>query len=250
MRWLQVSDLHYTLKQFDWLDSVASDFDLIVIAGDHLDIVAVAAGDAQIIVILKYLRRLRAKTRVVVSSGNHDLTGTDEHGEQVAKWLRKVRALDIPVDGDVLEFGDVMFTICPWWDGPQGKAEVGRQLTRDAARRTGPWVWVYHAPPDQSPVSWTGRQYYGDSDLRGWIGEHRPDMVLTGHIHQSPFRKGGSWVDRVASSWVFNAGRQIGPCPTHIVVDTDAKQATWFSLAGTDVLDLSNPEARPVALTA
>jgi len=38
MKCLLTSDLHYTLKQFDWVISVAQNFDVVVIAGDHLDI--------------------------------------------------------------------------------------------------------------------------------------------------------------------------------------------------------------------
>jgi Icc-related predicted phosphoesterase len=45
-------------------------------------------------------------------------------------------------------------------------------------------------------VSWTGSKHYGDAELVRWIHEHRPDIVLCGHVHQSPFRQGGSWVDR------------------------------------------------------
>ena len=33
MRILLVSDLHYTLKQFDWVGSVASEYDVVVVAG-------------------------------------------------------------------------------------------------------------------------------------------------------------------------------------------------------------------------
>ena len=41
-------------------------------------------------------------------------------------------------------------------------------------------------------------------------------------MHQSPFVKDGSWVDRIGETWVFNAGQQFGVPPTHIIIDTDA----------------------------
>ena len=40
MKCLLVADLHYSLKQFDWLLEAARDMDVVVIAGDHLDISA------------------------------------------------------------------------------------------------------------------------------------------------------------------------------------------------------------------
>jgi Icc-related predicted phosphoesterase len=247
MKLLLVSDLHYAIKQFDWVHSVADRFDLVVIAGDHLDISSAVDMDAQILVILKYLRRLHAKTRLVVSSGNHDLNGRDAAGERAACWLADAGDLGLLADGARTEVDDVLVTVCPWWDGPRGREAVGAQLARDATQRRARWIWVYHAPPDHSPVSWTGTKYYGDSDLVEWIRQYRPDVVLTGHIHQAPFRTGGAWVDRIDTTWVFNAGRQIGPCPTYIVVDTAAMQAMWFSLADNQVVQLDAPASRPVA---
>ena len=73
MRCLLVSDLHYVLKQFDWVLGTAEDFDVVVIAGDHLDISSSVDARTQILVISKYLRELKARTRVLVCSGNHDL---------------------------------------------------------------------------------------------------------------------------------------------------------------------------------
>ena len=250
MRLLLVSDLHYTLRQYDWIDSVAAEFDVVVVAGDHLDIASAVPVNAQVVAIVKHLRRMSAQTRLLVSSGNHDLTARDAAGEKSAVWMAQVRRLGIPCDGEALEIDDTIVTVCPWWDGPQSRAAVGAQLARDAARRAKRWIWVYHAPPGDSPTSWTGKRHFGDDDLVAWITEYRPSMVLCGHIHQSPFRKGGSWVDQVGDSWVFNAGRQIGPVPSHIVVDTEAQEAHWYSLAGTQRIDLAARDAQPVELFA
>jgi Icc-related predicted phosphoesterase len=247
MKLLLVSDLHYALKQFDWVHSVADRFDVVVIAGDHLDISSAVGVDVQIVVILKYLRRLQAKTRLLVCSGNHDLNARDARGERVARWLSEARGVDFAVDGGRVEIDGTAITVCPWWDGPRGREAVGEQLERDAAQRRGRWIWVYHAPPDESPVSWTGAKHYGDAELVRWIRAYRPDLVLTGHIHQAPFRAGGSWIDRVDGTWVLNAGRQIGPCPTFVVVDSAAQQAMWFSLAGNEVARLDGPPAQPGA---
>jgi Icc-related predicted phosphoesterase len=247
MKSLLVSDLHYTLKQFDWVDRVAGEYDLVVIAGDHLDISSAVALDAQIVVILKYLARVKTRATVLVSSGNHDLNAHGESGEKVARWMTRVRGLGVPTDGDAIDVGGTLFTVCPWWDGPETRKQVDAQLARDAERSARVWAWVYHAPPSDSPVSWAGQRFFGDEDLLAWIRRYRPAMVFTGHIHQSPFREGGSWVDRIGDTWVFNAGRQIGPVPTHVIVDTDEQTATWFSLAGNQIVRLDQPLTRPIA---
>ena len=101
------------------------------------------------------------------------------------------------------------------------------------------WIWVYHWPPLGSPTCWTGRRDYGDADLGGWIGQHRPDFVLTGHVHESPFKPDGSWIDRIGSTWILNAGHQRGPVPARIELDLDERRATWVSLMGREDGDLS-----------
>ena len=243
MRILLVSDLHYTLPQLDWVVRSAPSFDLVVLAGDQLDISSTVSLDAQSVVILRYLALLQAAGRVVIGSGNHDLTGPDARGEQAALWLAEARAAGVPTDGDSLSCDDTLVTICPWWDGPLGRADVAAQLAADAGRRPKRWIWVYHWPPLGSPTCWTGKRHYGDADLNGWIAEHQPDLVLTGHVHESPFRRDGSWADRIGPTWVFNAGRQIGPVPCHVDIDLAEGTASWRSMMGSETLSLAAARA-------
>jgi Icc-related predicted phosphoesterase len=244
LRILLVSDLHYTLRQLDWVVHVAPSYDLVVLAGDHLDISSPVSLDAQSVVILRYLSLLKATGRVAVSSGNHDLTGQDAQGEQSALWLGEARAVGVPTDGESILIGDTLVTICPWWDGPFGRAALEEQLAADALCRPARWVWVYHWPPLGSPTCWTGRRHYGDADIGGWINRYRPDMVLTGHVHEPPFKPDGAWADRIDNTWVFNAGRQIGPVPAHIEIDLGAGSAAWKSMMGVEELRLTDT-ARP-----
>ena len=138
------------------------------------------------------------------------------------------------VDGARVATDEVLLTVCPWWDGPRTRERVDRVLAADAQEVDGRmWIWAYHAPPDQSPTSWTGRRYYGDADLNAWIALHRPDLVLCGHVHESPFADGGGWSDRIGTT----LGGQLGPrarpvVPDHIVIDTDERSARRFSSEG------------------
>src|SRR6185437_13229820 len=86
MRLLLVADLHYSLPQFDWVLDMASDFDVVVMAGDHLDLASIVDGRAQSVVVRKYFDRLQAKTKLVICSGNHDLDGKNAAGEKAARW--------------------------------------------------------------------------------------------------------------------------------------------------------------------
>ena len=50
--------------------------------------------------------------------------------------------------------------------------------------------------------------------------------------------EGGSWRARLGRTWVFNAGKQIGPVPPHVTIDTGAGTAEWFGVFETDRVDL------------
>lgn len=239
MRLLFVADLHYALKQYDWVVDRAERFDAVIIGGDLLDLASDVDLDVQIVVVERYLEGIRAKTRLLVSSGNHDGDARNAADEAVALWLRESPGPGRFVDGDFLELPGWLFTVCPWWDGPVSRDEVEAQLARDAARVKGRWVWVHHAPPSGSPVCWTGRKHVGDESLRGWIERHHPDLVLSGHIHNAPFYPEGAWADRIGRTWVFNPGRQPGPKPAHIEIDLETMTAAWDSLEGRSLRELA-----------
>jgi Icc-related predicted phosphoesterase len=223
------------LRQFDWLLGAAPDFDVVVLAGDLLDIASPVEPAAQIAVVTEYITRLTDVTEVVVCSGNHDLDGENDLGERSARWLGPAAAAGAHVDGTTVELPGALLTVCPWWDGPRTRDRVEAQLQADAGRVDGRrWIWAYHAPPADSPTSWTGKRHYGDEDLDRWIGAFGPDVVITGHVHQSPFMDGGAWIDRVGGTTVFNAGRQPGDVPARLELDTDAGRARWCSYEGVD----------------
>jgi Icc-related predicted phosphoesterase len=246
MRLLLVSDLHYSLPQFDWVLDMAPDFDIVVMAGDHLELGSLVDGRAQSIVVRKYFSRLRARTRLVICSGNHDLDAKNEAGEKTAKWLGAAHNEGVLSDGESFILDQTLFTVCPWWDGPIARAGIGAQLAEATTKRGERWIWIHHAPPDKSPTSWGGARYFGDVELREWIEQYRPDIVLSGHVHQSPFVTDGSWVDRIGPTWVFNAGQQFGAPPAHVIIDIDAGEALWFSAAGRQFVRLGQPLERPV----
>jgi len=236
---LFVADLHYALKQFDWLVANAGNFDPIIIGGDLLDLGSALDFDVQIMVVEKYLGRIRQKARLLVGSGNHDGDSRNAADESVAHWIRASKADGLFVDGDSLELPGALVTICPWWDGPASRAELEAQLERDAQRGRRPWIWVHHAPPADSPVCWTGKKFGGDECLLAWIQRFAPDIVLSGHIHNSPFYADGSWVDQIGKTWVFNPGKQIGARPTYIALNLDAMTAEWMSAEGQSIRQLA-----------
>ncbi|MCB9992368.1 MAG: metallophosphoesterase family protein [Hyphomicrobiaceae bacterium] len=246
MKLLAVADLHYSLRQFDWVIEVAPNYDMVILAGDMLDIASMVDPAAQIVVIREILRKFRSKAPLLVCSGNHDLDGDESDGERHARWLRTVRSMDIPVDGDTLHIDETTLTLCPWWDGTATRDGIGLQLEKASGERRRHWIWLYHAPPTDSPISWSGQRHFGDPALTEWVTKYQPDLVFCGHVHEAPFQRNGSWIDRIGKTWLFNAGRQIGDVPTSISIDTDLNKAAWFSLEGAEAADLDQPLTRPL----
>lgn len=248
MKILVVADLHYSLKHFDWVERVAGIYDLVVIAGDLLNIAGHVDLDAQIVVVLKYLQRISEKVTLLVSSGNHDGDFKNEAGEFVAVWLKKASAQNLCVDGESLPMDEDLVTVFPWWDGPVTRDEMLTFLNAEKVRPRKRWIWLHHAPPGNSPVSWTGKKHVGDEYLSRSIEEHRPDFVFSGHIHNSPFSAEGSWIDKVGTTWVFNPGKTIGDFPPHIIVDLNAMVARWVSYEGAEEVDLTKAHAERESL--
>ena len=239
MRMLFVADLHYSLKQFDWLAANSANYDIVVIGGDLLDLSSPLDFEVQIVVVEKYLNRIRQRTDLLVSSGNHDGDSRNANDESVAQWLREAKVDRLFVDGDSVEYSGIRLTICPWWDGPLSRAEVKALLTREAENRPHLWIWIYHPPPANSPVCFTGAKFAGDEFLLEWIELFAPDIVLSGHIHNAPFYPEGSWMERIGKTWVFNPGRQTGCCPTYISFDFDSMTAKWVSFEGESIRRLT-----------
>ncbi|MFY9656607.1 MAG: metallophosphoesterase, partial [Methylocystis sp.] len=73
MRCLVVSDLHYALPLFDWLAQAAPKYDLVIFAGDALDVASPVDFGAQTLVVRKYFQRVAKESRLFFCSGNHDL---------------------------------------------------------------------------------------------------------------------------------------------------------------------------------
>lgn len=233
MKVLLVADLHMNLRQYQWLEGQANRFDLIVIAGDLLQLAYTCDKEEQISQILPILKRIRSQCSLLVSSGNHDGDTVSPAGEEYAAWIRN---LEQPSNtGD----SRYRFTLCDWWNGPETREEMLGQIRSEQPDTGVTWVWIHHAPPRGSKTAWTIKGDAGDPYLLKLIGQYNPNYVFSGHVHNAPFYAQGDWCERIGKSWVFNPGKQIGEVPSHIEIDLADQSARYSSLEGIAVLDLS-----------
>ncbi len=246
MKLLITSDLHYNLRQLDWLLETAKYYDCVIIAGDLLNIAGYLDLELQITVISEYLRKLSRETKLLVCSGNHDGEARDRHGEFVAGWLHNLKSNSLLVDGQKLNTDRALITVCPWWDGEKTKLKMTRLLEDHSRSRQGlQWIWLHHAPPNGCRISWTGKRYGGDKYLNHLIERFAPDFVISGHIHTAPFYQAGGWIDRIGKCWVCNPGNQPGRIPTTIQLDLEKMTAVFDCCEGRESVNLNDPDESP-----
>jgi Icc-related predicted phosphoesterase len=92
---------------------------------------------------------------------------------------------------------------------PEHREPTIAAALKELVERTEPreTVFVLHSPPRDTRCDMIGAQaHVGSRAIRAFIEEHRPPLVLSGHIHESP-RVSSSYRDRVGDTTVVNPGQ-------------------------------------------
>ena len=249
MKLLLLSDLHGRSDWYAWASKQPCD--AIVIAGDLLDGFAGGGLVPQMLALSTWCAA--CPVPLVLSSGNHDGNeagdgswlgdglpeGLDaEASEKVSRFLMAGRWMDalerpglVPDHrSSILETNSesFVFTTIPFdptaaanWD-PLWKE--GSRLRREHRL---PWLVLHHEPPADTAVG----GMMGDVSLGYRIQEYRPDFVLSGHLHDQPYR--GAFADRIGPTWCFNPGTpplarlRSAKQPNSILLDLENRTATW-----------------------
>jgi Icc-related predicted phosphoesterase len=232
MKILVVSDLHYSLKQFDWLVAHAAPYDLVIIAGDLMELGSYVEPEVQAAVVERYFQKICERCPLVVCSGNHDLVDEGD-GTRSAEWLADLSIPNLFVDFGCYEDEKIRVLSLPWWEGDAESAKVGDWLaTQFLPEDTRPVFWVNHAPAKGTKTSWNGKRDLGDQCLVEWIETYSPTLVLTGHVHNAPYYPEGSWIDQIGRTVVTNGGRQTGEIPATIEVEVENGEMIWCGMEG------------------
>jgi len=268
MRILLLADLHYRKPWFNWL--ATQKVDLVLIAGDLLD--SMTSGDSLIRQIL-YVRNWCAgyPGPLVLSSGNHDsntqrgFIDPEELEELSAKqcaavaqlleaphWMDCLARPGVMTDGrsECLSMpgGEVVVTTIPYdygWEDDVRRDDLWVQGAKLQRAKRVPWIVLHHEPPDGTYVG--GER--GDLTLSWKIREYCPNFVVSGHLHEQPYR--GSFAEKIDDTWCFNPGHPTAslaakaPFPNHIILDLKARTATWYATPSTG----KSPITKKIRLT-
>jgi Icc-related predicted phosphoesterase len=217
MKILHIADLHLRQDWLDWAASQAPAFDLLVIAGDLLDLFSKAPIGDQARTVTKWLLALRTPT--VVCSGNHDFWVNAPGGAVDAgadgEWLRQLRKKGriVATDGDVVDLGGRRFAVNGWLQVPQPDASVD--------------ILICHSPPMGCACArGVDGSDNGDPELWNALEYNPPGLLLAGHVH-APAKTWDRWPQRGdPSTLVLVPGcREDDPTPSHWIINTTRRTA-------------------------
>ena len=204
MRCLVVADLHYSLPQFDWLLAAAPQFDVVIFAGDALDIGSFVDFRAQILVVKKYLSLLSGMTWVHFCSGNHDLDERSAEGEKMRAG--SARSANSASPATVMNSPSATCTPRCVRGGTGRGEEPPRSPASRRGSRTGATLDpAHHAPRANSPTSWGGKRSSAMSNRRiGSCSSSR--RRRSGPTSSSPLYSRRLVVRPAGTTGVFNRG--------------------------------------------
>jgi Icc-related predicted phosphoesterase len=260
MKVLFTTDFHGESRWYRWVSEVASRFDLVCIAGDLTEYTTQTATICQVAWLLNWVETFPCRdTTLALCSGNHDtidlsasalaetIFPKSPENERMRKlkqaltdgfWMDHLKIHEsILVDGDVRVVwgreGDYLLVQCiPHWQA-RAQEDAIRKAWEDAAKLRDsekmPWLVLHHEPPHDGSDSST---YRGNVPLRNWIEYYRPDYVVSGHLHNNPFRS-QEFCQRIGNTWCFNPGSRFNSdIPAHVILDTQTHRAQWIATEG------------------
>ena len=243
MKLLLTADLHFHIPWFEWLREVASEYDLVAIGGDLLDLENQQGMARQLIYLYEWVQRcVKRPVNLTICTGNHDFPsgapliypGVPLPNGKLAilrqfasaqPWPQALKLNhQVAVDGDEKMFRfrsgeNLAVTCCPY------RADGYVEQLRPYAL---PWLVLHHEPPANSLIA-TPKN--GNLAFAQAIRRSEPTWSLSGHVH---FTVGADnhFFERSGSTICFNCrqnppGGLLPPEPNVIIVDSKRREATW-----------------------
>lgn len=212
MRILHTADIHANHEWFEWIANNCMAFDLLVIAGDLLNLFSNIRQHDQAKAVRSWLSALKAQT--IVCTGNHD-HWVAPHGiidtAAEGRWLASLNGHGniVATDGNSVRLNEVTFVVNGWGQRPTSGGDI----------------LVTHAPPAGNPCATSNGYDFGDPELLYTTGQ-RPKLILAGHVHHPV-----AYSTRLSDDLVVLVSGQDdhSPIPSHWLINTDRGMAAHSS---------------------
>jgi Icc-related predicted phosphoesterase len=235
MRVLLTAELGWTNRWFKWLDERSKEYDLVAIAGDFINVFRPEPVNVQILKAKAFLRSLARKTRVAISSGNHDTVDEVDSSSRgpIPTWMAALDSINTLVsDGrtSVVRQQLIVTTLSyiSTIDRKRSWLAEGAELRKVTNL---PWLVIHHHPP-------AFRGSAGPEELSAGklLEEFEPTLWLAGRFFDHAHPRGFTWMQTIDQSVVFNVSQtSIGTVfreaafPNHIVFDLQSGRIQWNS---------------------
>lgn len=258
MRVLHVTDLHFSKPWFEWLLRNAIRYDLVCISGDLFDLCGpefIHNDGGEVIAqqsewLTDWMRAYvkETPTPLALCSGNHDDLG----------WAVAIRFLfpkgKILSDqsSEILDLrGQKLVVSCLPYFGDDEVSQTLLEGDRLRHEHGAKWIVLSHEPPFLvEPVCTifgeeAHRQLHGVEEL---LAEHRPDYVLSGHIHELPYGRVGDCWRPFQNTTLLNPGQNDeAAIPNFIEFDPFTHRAAWsFTARGGSQLRIQRDPKNPM----
>ncbi len=194
MKIVSFGDVHMATRNLARMDAALRDADMIIVSGDLTNF----GGPEQARIVLDAARA--AAPRVLALSGNLDQPEVIPYLEAEGVSLH---GRGVVIDG-VGIFGCGGSNITPFKTPTElTEDEIYATLARGYAEVRGAksLLMVCHTPPYETKCDRiAGGRPVGSTAARRFIEEFKPDVCLSGHIHES------AAVDAIGSTMIVNAG--------------------------------------------
>ncbi len=210
MKIIAIGDIHMATDNLPRLANLVANEDMIVISGDLTNF----GGESEAFTVIDAVRQVCP--RLLAVPGNLDRPEIISFLERqhIALHGRGV------VVGGVGIFGCGGSNLTPFKTPLElTEDEIYETLRRgyEAVRDERPLVMVCHTPPRNTKCDrLRNGAHVGSTAARQFIEEFKPDICISGHIHESPGE------DRIGPTLIFNAGPFKGG--GYVLVDVNGRQ--------------------------
>jgi hypothetical protein len=233
MRLLLTAELGLNPRWFKWLDEEGKNYDMVVVAGDFINVFHSETLNTQILKAKAFLRSLARKTRVAISSGNHDTVDeivAPPRGP-VPSWIAALDSISALVsDGRTcLIRQQLLVTTLSYISTADRKRcwlAEGAQLRQSTGL---PWLVIHHHPPTFSGTA--GPEELSAGNL---LKEFGPTLWLAGRFFHQAHPQGFTWMQTIEGSVVLNISQrgtaaETGEAafPNHIILDMGKGVVRW-----------------------
>ncbi len=235
MRLLLTAELGQNHRWFKWLDEGSKNYDLVAIAGDLINVFRPEPLNVQILKSKAFLRSLAQKTRVVISSGNHDTVDEVASSPRgpVPKWMAGLDSINTLLsDGrtSVIRQRLIVTTLSyiSSYDRKRSWLAEGAELRK---KTNLPWLVIHHHPP-----AFHGSAGPEELSAGKLLKEFEPTLWSAGRFFDHAHPRGFTWMQTIDQSVVLNVSQasiatelRDAAFPNHIVFDLGSGRIQWNS---------------------